>query len=731
LAQAGIKERSSAALAAMPRVALLAAAVVAAVAASSTSDATTALAPGDRVLPITKVVNLLKEMQKDVEMEAKKDKDTYEAMACWCQSNEKAKTEGIEVYNQQIDGLESFIEAKSGKHGELETQIKQIKEDVVENEELLKKATALRKEEAAAFHKQETELLTSVQLLRGAITALSKHHPNLIQSDTEDAVLRSLRPQLRKLVHRHLPILGFLRDPAKKEAVLAFLDANEDILEPDNLGTPSFLQRTKRTAIPVFKSYAPQSGQIMGVLRQMKDAFEADLPAIQQDEAKKAEAFALLMGEKESMLAQLKASYKEKWAMFSETNVKLVEAKADLKDARRSLSADRKFMLELTERCKAADYEYERRSTMRSEEIAAVAQAISILTTDTAKDAQQTTFGKSFFQLAAMHRPLTGLTRRDQVVALLEKASSQHRELALLAALARTDPFEKVVKAIDELMARLNTEQANEVKQRDYCINQLHENEVETERTKAELKSLESKLAELTQQAETLTSEIAELKAQIRELRVELQRASEDRKAENLEFRMTVKGQKEAQEALKMAYEKLAAVYVKSAALMQQEPVEAPANPGGPAGKPVGSDMPELEDYSQHSSSNSVLTLIKKLIGEAKVIEDEATSDEQNAQTAYEKLVADTNDSVDAKTREIADKSAQLATTEKEMHLTSAEKKRTAEALVALGETRAAIHGECDFLLKNFDLRQSSRAAEMDALAEAKAIVSGMRETAL
>jgi len=47
--------------------------------------------------------------------------------------------------------------------------------------------------------------------------------------------------------------------------------------------------------------------------------------------------------------------------------------------------------------------------------------------------------------------------------------------------------------------------------------------------------------------------------------------------------------------------------------------------------------------------------------------------------------------------------------------------------LLTLGEYNQELHKKCDFLVKNFDLRQQSRVQEMEALAQAKAIFQGAK----
>jgi len=41
--------------------------------------------------PVTKVINLLKDMLKQLEKEAAEDEEIYDKMACWCETNDREK----------------------------------------------------------------------------------------------------------------------------------------------------------------------------------------------------------------------------------------------------------------------------------------------------------------------------------------------------------------------------------------------------------------------------------------------------------------------------------------------------------------------------------------------------------------------------------------------------------------------------------------------------------------
>merc|ERR1719335_658670 len=71
--------------------------------------------------PVTKVVNLLKDMLKQMEAEAEEDEEIYEKMACWCETNDKEKTKAIADAEAHIKDLTSKIEEMSAASARLNT----------------------------------------------------------------------------------------------------------------------------------------------------------------------------------------------------------------------------------------------------------------------------------------------------------------------------------------------------------------------------------------------------------------------------------------------------------------------------------------------------------------------------------------------------------------------------------------------------------------------------------
>merc|ERR1719443_2303801 len=64
--------------------------------------------------PIKKVVTLLEEMSATMAEEAKKDKDIFTKMDCWCMKSRKKMTAEVEAAQKKIDELNAEIQTQAG-----------------------------------------------------------------------------------------------------------------------------------------------------------------------------------------------------------------------------------------------------------------------------------------------------------------------------------------------------------------------------------------------------------------------------------------------------------------------------------------------------------------------------------------------------------------------------------------------------------------------------------------
>eukprot|EP00397_Hematodinium_sp_SG-2012_P012188 GEMP01012351.1.p1 GENE.GEMP01012351.1~~GEMP01012351.1.p1 ORF type:complete len:700 (+),score=203.82 GEMP01012351.1:121-2100(+) len=630
----------------------------------------------DKNRPVARVVQLLKEMQAQLEKEQKEDEEVYDKMACWCKTNDREKTKSIKDAEQAIDQLTAKIEEYTAQSARLNTEIQDLNKEISANQQSLDKAIALRAKQLEEFNAEEKDLLQSITSLKAAIVVLSKHHPSMLQ---EEALL-NIAALLRERLHQRSSSISAIVTPSQKRIIQNFIQA---------------------------PSYNAQSGEIFGILKNMQETFESNLSSSRKEEEASAKAFVALKAAKNSEIAAGQQQADTKTTEYANAQENGAQAKSDLEDTRNSLSADEQFLMVVKEKCKLTDDEWEQRQKTRHEEILAVSQAIGVLANDDARD----NFTKVYDFMQVDKKGL-----RTRVSSLLSTVATTYNSprIAQIAASVRLDAFTKVKAAIDGMVTQLLVEKEDEVQHKDWCVSSIHKNQSETQSTDRDRTDEEARIDTLKSSIQTLSDKISTLASEIAELQVQLKRAGEDRERQNADFQVVLNDQREAQRMLKQALIFLKGFYEKKqrgTAFAQQ-----PAGPAPPAG---------FKEYKKNAGSQGVLAMIQQIIADTKAMEAELIHDEDEAQKGYESIVKETNRSLSAKNDEKVDTESDRAKNEGELNEAENNHAGLVRQLEQLTNHNADLHGSCDFVLKNFDIRQQARDQEVEALRQAKAVLSG------
>merc|ERR1719389_1314527 len=304
---------------------------------------------------------------------------------------------------------------------------------------------------------------------------------------------------------------------------------------------------------------APSSA-IFGILKSMKESFETSLSESQQEEKDAVAQYEDLEKAKTSEVAAAKDLIETKKVQLADSKEKNAQSKEDLEDTRVQLSADNKFLSDVRLKCDDADKQYQDRVKVRNEELKTVAETIVILTEDDAKDQFNKSGMGTFLQLSMR---TVRKSRRDLAAKMLRAASKtfQNPRLATIAMEMRLSGFEKVKESIDKMTVALKAEQAEEVKQKDYCTAELMENDKNVAEKMTLKCDLEAKINDLNTQISDLTDAIAGLDAEVAENKKEMLKASQIREAENKDFQTCVSDQRATQAILKKAVDKLKSFY--------------------------------------------------------------------------------------------------------------------------------------------------------------------------
>jgi len=644
----------------------------------------------DKNYPVTKVVNLLKHMQTTLEEETTKDKEVYEKFDCWCTTNDKEKTESIKVADESIAQLDANIEEFTATGARLTTEIKNLEEEVAKYQKALSAATAIREKEMKEMNAEEKDLIQSIQALKAAVVVLNKHHGgSLVSTNKKDkAVLDNVAAILKV---KGVDVKALL-SPSQRKVVEGFIQA------PSN-----------------YQSYGSQSGEIYGILKNMKETFENNLSTSQKEELESQRLYKQL---KEAKLAEIQASQDQiasKTEKKAQTMLSLSEAKQNLEDTTNARSSDVAFLTDLKVRCATTDKEWDQRQQARATEIAAVGKAISILSSDESRDMFNKAYNResSFLQISNVT-----FKQRERAFKLLNTAAVKFNkpDLEAVATSARLDAFAKVKEAIDGMITNLQKEQKDEVKHKDWCTDSLFGNLQESEHTQrniaggeANIENLEADMKTLDGVMEVLTTEIKEIKKQVAE-------AGENRTAQNEDFKAIVAEQKEALFILQGALKVLQQAFAKPPPLVLTQIKHTFSGPPPPEG---------FESYKKNQNSNPVIAMIENIIHNTEMMIADVTRDEQSNQDAYTDIVNKSENSIKTKETSKINKSEVRAQKDmSKMEETSVLEKENAD-LKSLKSQEIDVHQSCDFVLKYFDVRQEARGQEIEALRQAIAILSG------
>merc|ERR1719388_448187 len=391
-------------------------------------------------------------------------------------------TKSIADAEQAISDLTAAIEELTASSARLNTEIANLEKEIAKNSQSLDTATALRTKELAEFNAEEKESLQTISSLKSAVIALSKHHEAaMLQTESSSGAMASItmKTNLEQVLRKHSDMFT----PRQRKAVTAFVQEN----------------------------YAPASGEIFGILKQMKETFETNLANSQKEEMQSQKDYEDLKAAKEGEISAGTELADTKTTELASADEKNAQSKESLADTREVLAADTEFLANLKEQCQNMDQEYEERTKTRQLEIQATSKALAFLSSDEAHDLFTRTF--NFVQV----RNTVQSKRRVQASTTLSQAAKKFNDprLSALAVTARLDAFTKVKKSIQDMIDKLIKEKEDEIKHKDFCIEELNTNEQDTDNKERDKADLTAKIEDLGMSIDTLAKEIDTLKAEI------------------------------------------------------------------------------------------------------------------------------------------------------------------------------------------------------------------------
>jgi len=514
------------------------------------------LALAGAVTPVQKVIQLLQGMAEKGKAAKEEEQVLFAKYMQWCEDTSAEKQRAIDGADSAMDQLTASIQMEKASADELGHEITTLDGESSTWEGDRKAAAQVREKEAADYVAAHKEYVETLDALDRAVSILQRQDYDRGQAN--DALA-----QVKKMT---LPV-------AASRIITSFL-AHGDVLEEDPLSVMA----------PEADGYEFQSGGVVEMLKELKGKFEEEKTNLEKAEMEAKHAYEMLVHDLDEQLTA-SASERQRKAAAKSTHLKTAaQAQGNLQATQRKRDGDAALLADVSSQCRLESSDFEARQKVRSDELAALEQALSILGSDAVRgnaEKHLPSFAQRSFALLrssaqAVVRPVQG-----HVADYLRRCGKKANSNILLAVAERMaqDPYEKVKKMIKELIVRLIEEANEESEHKGWCDGELKTNEETRNSKAAQVETLQAEIEELCATIAQLGQDLVQTSTEIQDLSTAVEEATAERMKQKAANEATVEDAKEAQSAVAQAMEVLQAFYGGAASLLQQPAL--PSSYGG------------------------------------------------------------------------------------------------------------------------------------------------------
>merc|ERR1719453_1909444 len=150
---------------------------------------------GERQNPVTRVAELMANMNKKIEADGKAEEELYDKYVCWYQTVVSSKKESNEQAKDRIESLNAYIDDIKSGRVEFTSERKDLEAEIEKLNTEIETATDMRKKENEDFLAAKDEMEKAIAALEGAIDVLGD-----ATEDHQTGVLTSIGFDLRRAV---------------------------------------------------------------------------------------------------------------------------------------------------------------------------------------------------------------------------------------------------------------------------------------------------------------------------------------------------------------------------------------------------------------------------------------------------------------------------------------------------------------------------------------------------
>lgn len=640
--------------------------------------------------PVKKVLSMLQAMQLKVKSEGQEHSAVFDKYTCFCKKSQATLQDQQRQAEGALPQLRSRVREMGAMWASLDSEIEQHKQERNDGKKVIARATEIRDKESQQYLQDEQSQREIIQSLRQAVQSVAAGQQGVFLQTKSSETLRRLS-------------LSADMTTSDRDMLSSFLSQGDSLVPSNN-------------------------NALLGMLKQMQEETSKDFEEMQKMEMQRIAEHRSLMDANSKQLSAAMQAIEEKMNRLMELKVELTKVKADLKMTVENAKQTASFSTDLAASCEEKKLEWQSFEVARVQEMEALAKLVTFLDSGEVREVMRNaTKSVALVQTAEeIPAPAPTLSFLQLGADAAQDAWPNGRGLDLIELAMRRKPggIKGVVGKIDTMRDVLQQQGQSDEEHQLYCQAKLAKaNAAKADKTH-DIDDATAIMATLVNELGTVGTEIQNSQEQLTALDQQVQQTTSDRKQEHL---LVVHGRTAntaAADVLDMAQKRLAKFYASS--LYQSSAVSTHV-----AGKSSATKTASAEHVKSHNKKGSPSEMFMLFKGVQDIIKNKISliaKSDVSGQERYESFVRHSNAQKDLTLKNLGSKQEAKAELEVALQKSREGLRSKNEVLSAIEDEIRGLHADCDFLLKNFDLRRDARQTEQQSLARAKGTLEATAE---
>lgn len=654
---------------------------------------------------VADIVRQLEGMLSATQKDVREDRTAWGKKKCHCDTTRARHEDAIEQAKTDIAKYTASIDEHRAKNAKLSIQKAQAEQSKQQSIDDLKAATQLRNTNNQEYKDNKADFIEYGKQLDSAVETLAAVGGDQSETNARDND-------------------SYMADDKTKEAK-KFLGQDSLLSLRNNLSVAlgaaaSFLSKEQHRTLTSFLqgpgfagTYSSQSGEVVGILKNMRDTFADNLTNLEAEELRQLTLYNTYKTQQLKLQGELTMEITGCSKDLKKNSETITTDMSDRVSAETTKETNETDLDILNTGCTKDEETYNTSQALRADEISALSEAIKILNSDDSFDTIQSAEAMSLVQLRSSKKN----HYRDIVARKLQRIAGRYHSLALahIAAKIRSGatPFDTVITKMEDLIEVLNADDKQDKKDSEFYASEWKDNTIYKKKKEGEKTQLDADIVQKNK-------DIGESERTIDSTKLSIQGNLDDQKEMN-DDRLEAKNTNihelnmchKSRSILKMAVERLRVFYArKEADTMNALGVKSTLLQR--ADTPVGKHVAHKD-----KDGLGVIGLLEAVSTTQNENIENVLQDEESQQATFQKDMTELRGELQRLRNVLSDTQGTLAQQKSDLEELEETLESTEAQIKKTKDYLDSIESQTNYWKDNFQTRQTLRIKERDELKNA------------